>query len=77
MSIENTEVRQTYRSPLVEKLRASGAHTVGDLELLLPQSFGFCWGVDRALAMVEEARRDHAGRPMWLISSIHERLCSV
>lgn len=70
MSIENTEVRQTYRSPLVEKLRASGAHTVGDLELLLPQSFGFCWGVDRALAMVEEARREHEGRPMWLISSI-------
>ncbi|MGB0952770.1 MAG: 4-hydroxy-3-methylbut-2-enyl diphosphate reductase [Planctomycetota bacterium] len=70
MSIENTEVRQTYRSTLVEQLRNSGSHTVGELELLLPQSFGFCWGVDRALAMVEEARRDHAGRPMWLISSI-------
>jgi 4-hydroxy-3-methylbut-2-enyl diphosphate reductase len=70
VSFDNTEVRQTYRSPLVEQLKESGAHSVGQLELLLPQSFGFCWGVDRALSMVEDARREYAGRPMWLISSI-------
>lgn len=70
MSFDNTEVRQTYRSPLVEELKASGTHHVGQLELLLPQSFGFCWGVDRALSMVEDARREFEGRPMWLISSI-------
>lgn len=64
------EVRLSYRSPLVEKLRAEGRAHVGGVELVLPQSFGFCWGVDRALAMVEEARAEHAGRPMWLISSI-------
>lgn len=70
MNFENSEVRLTYRSELVEELRAVGSKTVGELELLLPNSLGFCWGVDRALAMVEQAHRDHAGRPMWLISSI-------
>jgi len=64
------EVRLSYRSPLVERLREEGRAVIGELELLLPQSFGFCWGVDRALAMVEEARRAHGDRPMWLISSI-------
>lgn len=64
------EVRLTYRSPLVERLRETGRASVGQLELVLPASFGFCWGVDRALAMVEEARQEYGGRPMWLISSI-------
>lgn len=67
---ELSEVRLTYRSPLVEELRAVGSKKIGELELLLPNSLGFCWGVDRALAMVEEARRKYQGRPMWLISSI-------
>jgi 4-hydroxy-3-methylbut-2-enyl diphosphate reductase len=65
-----TEVRLTWRSPLVESMREKGALRFGQIEILLPRSFGFCWGVDRALAMVEEARRQHAGRPLWLISSI-------
>jgi len=69
-TFDNTEVRQTYRSTLVEELRESGSRLVGELEIILPQSFGFCWGVDRALAMVEDARREYVGRPMWLISSI-------
>jgi 4-hydroxy-3-methylbut-2-enyl diphosphate reductase len=65
-----TEVRLTWRSPLVERLREAGALRFGAVEIVLPRSFGFCWGVDRALAMVEEARREHAGRPLGLISSI-------
>lgn len=65
-----TDVRMSYRDPLVERLRAEGRLQVGRLELLLPQSFGFCWGVDRALAMVEEARVEHSGRRMWLLNSL-------
>ncbi len=70
MNFEDSEVRLTYRSEMVEELRALGSKQLGDLELLLPNSLGFCWGVDRALAMVEQARAEHQGRPMWLISSI-------
>ena len=63
-------VRQSYRCELVEELRAAGSKVVGEVTLLLPKSLGFCWGVDRALSMVQEARVEYAGRPMWLISSI-------
>lgn len=69
-SYQDSEARLTYRDPLVERLRATGDLQVGDLRLLLPASLGFCWGVDRALAMVNAAREEHADRPMWLISSI-------
>lgn len=67
---EQPDVRLSYRDPLVERLRAEGRLEAGRLVLLLPQSFGFCWGVDRALAMVEEARQEHAGRRMWLLNSL-------
>lgn len=67
---EDPEVRYTYRSSLVDKLREKGELQVGRLRLLMPQSFGFCWGVDRALAMVNDARREHEGRSMWLLNSI-------
>jgi len=63
-------VRQSYRCELVEELRSTGSKVVGDVTLLIPQSLGFCWGVDRALAMVQEARIEYGARPMWLISSI-------
>lgn len=63
-------VRQSYRSELVEELRELGSKTFGDVTVMLPQSLGFCWGVDRALSMVQKARIEYVGRPMWLISSI-------
>ena len=63
-------VRQSYRSELVEELRELGSKTFDDVTVLLPKSLGFCWGVDRALSMVQEARTEYKGRPMWLISSI-------
>ncbi len=62
--------RQSYRCELVDCLRAAGRLDVGRLSLRLPQRFGFCWGVDRALAMVEEACRRFPGRRMWLLDSI-------
>jgi len=65
-----SDVRQSYRDPLVEQLRSQGRLEVGRLELLLPASFGFCWGVDRALAIIEEARREHDGKRMWLLNSL-------
>ena len=69
-TFDATEVRLSYANPLVEKLRDEGELVVGELTFLMPTSFGFCWGVDRALAMVEEARKEYEGRPMWLLSSI-------
>ncbi len=68
--LDNPDVRHTYRDEQVEGLRQTGHLQVGRLTLLMPRSFGFCWGVDRALAMVESARRQFPGRRMWLLSSL-------
>ncbi len=67
---DDPDARYTYRSPLVDHLREAGELQAGRLRLLLPPSFGFCWGVDRALAMVRDARAEFGQRPMWLINSI-------
>ncbi|TAH39318.1 MAG: 4-hydroxy-3-methylbut-2-enyl diphosphate reductase [Planctomycetota bacterium] len=66
----DTDTRYSYRSPLVDRLRERGSVQAGRLLLLLPQKFGFCWGVDRALAMVADARRQFPGRRLWLLNSI-------
>ena len=69
-SYPETGHRYTYRSALVDRLRAAGQVRVGRLRLLMPQSLGFCWGVDRALAMVQDARQRFPDRRMWLLNSI-------
>ncbi len=67
---DDPDARYTYRSALVDRLREAGELQAGRLRLLMPPSFGFCWGVDRALAMVRDARAEYGQRPMWLINSI-------
>ena len=67
---EDSDVRYTYRDALVESLRNTGELKVGQLHLLMSKSLGFCWGVDRALAMVKDACREYPNRPKWLLSSL-------
>lgn len=43
---------------LVAQMRAGDKkHTEGDIEVVLADSYGFCWGVERAVQMAYEARR--------------------
>ena len=64
--------RYSYRSELIEKLKASddGELRVGRVRVRTARSFGFCWGVDRAVAMVRDALREHPGRRIWLLGQI-------
>ncbi|MCB9897409.1 MAG: 4-hydroxy-3-methylbut-2-enyl diphosphate reductase [Planctomycetes bacterium] len=63
--------RYSYRSGLIEALRESGGELVrGRVTVRTARSFGFCWGVDRAVAMVRDALRDHPGRRIWLLDQI-------
>jgi 4-hydroxy-3-methylbut-2-enyl diphosphate reductase len=65
-------LRYSYRSDLIEKLKASaeGELQVGRVLVRTARSFGFCWGVDRAVAMVRDALREHPGRRIWLLGQI-------
>ncbi len=63
--------RYSYKSPLIDQLRASRAPLrSGRLTIRIADKLGFCWGVDRAVAMVWDAIRKHPGRRLWLLNQI-------
>jgi len=63
--------RYSYRSELIERLRSSGGELrCGRVRVLTARSFGFCWGVDRAVSMVRDALRSYPGRRIWLLDQI-------
>ena len=63
--------RYSYRSELIESLRSGdGTMTVGRVTVHTARSFGFCWGVDRAVAMVRDAIETHADGSIWLLDQI-------
>lgn len=63
--------RYSYRSPLIEELRESGGSMqCGRVTVRTARTFGFCWGVDRAVAMVRDALRDYPDQRIWLLDQI-------
>ncbi|MHC5211244.1 MAG: 4-hydroxy-3-methylbut-2-enyl diphosphate reductase [Planctomycetota bacterium] len=63
--------RYSYKSPLIESLRAgNGVLEAGRVTVRAARTFGFCWGVDRAVAMVHDALEQYPGRRIWLLDQI-------
>ena len=70
--------RYSYKSALVDALRAGSRElSSGRITVRLAEKLGFCWGVDRAVAMVWDAIRRHAtpsgdapARRLWLLNQI-------
>jgi len=63
--------RYSYGSRLIEELRGEGGSMRrGRVTIRAARSFGFCWGVDRAVAMVRDAIVEHPGRRIWLLDQI-------
>ena len=51
------QLTKDYYSDVVHQIQASGNRwTVGDLTFYLASSFGFCYGVDRAVDLAYETR---------------------
>src|SRR5262245_52856317 len=68
---ENPFERYSYKSPLIESLRAgNGTLRAGRVTVRTARTFGFCWGVDRAVAMVQDALAQYPGRRLWLLDQI-------
>ena len=60
-----------YESNLIQKIRNSGNLLVnGDVTIHLAESFGFCWGVERAIAMAYEARAHFPNQRIWITNEI-------
>ncbi len=65
------EMRSQYESSLIQTLRASQNQMVqGDVTIHLAESFGFCWGVERAVAMAYEARQHFPNQRIWITNEI-------
>ncbi len=63
----------TFRSELLDRIRtAGGVYQLPGGQLLLPEVFGFCRGVEHALDMLERAVTDRTGRPgrLFLLGEI-------
>lgn len=53
-------------SDLLDQIRKNGFRmTFGDVTFVLAESYGFCWGVERAVAMSYEARNFFPDKKIW------------
>lgn len=60
-----------YQSPLIEQLRESNYIIQrGSVTIKLAKTFGFCWGVDRAIALAYEARQQFPNKRIWITNEI-------
>ncbi len=67
----SADQRQSYGSTVVDRLRKNGyTLTAGRLTIRLARKFGFCWGVDKAVDIVDQAIRDYPGRRIWILNEI-------
>ena len=69
------EIRETlindYHSSIVEKIKSQGhTLTVGRLTFRLAEEFGFCYGVDFALNLAYETRRQFPDKRIFLTNEI-------
>eukprot|EP00475_Leptophrys_vorax_P017295 TRINITY_DN2394_c0_g1_i4.p1 TRINITY_DN2394_c0_g1~~TRINITY_DN2394_c0_g1_i4.p1 ORF type:complete len:514 (-),score=49.98 TRINITY_DN2394_c0_g1_i4:211-1647(-) len=64
-------MEQEYTSDVVKTLRENNNEfTWGDVTIMLAESLGFCWGVERAVQMAYEARKQFPDQKIWVTNEI-------
>jgi 4-hydroxy-3-methylbut-2-enyl diphosphate reductase len=60
-----------YQSDLIQQIRNNG-YTLqqGDVTIKLAEAFGFCWGVERAVALAYETRQQFPQERIWITNEI-------
>lgn len=67
MGVMNSE----YQSSLIQEIRNNNYRlTRGDVTICLAEAFGFCWGVERAVAMSYETRQHFPTQRIWLTNEV-------
>lgn len=65
------ELRQEYESDLISLIRQNqNTARRGRVTIRLAQAFGFCWGVDRAISMAYETRKQFPDRRIFITNEI-------
>lgn len=75
------QLQGEYQSSLIQQIRANGYRwQQGDVTIRLAEAFGFCWGVERAVALAYETRTHFPTERIWITNeiihnpSVNERL---
>jgi len=64
-------LEQAYQSSLIGSIRDNGYRlNHGRLQVRLAKDFGFCWGVERAVAMAYETRKHYPSERLWITNEI-------
>ncbi|MGI2905451.1 4-hydroxy-3-methylbut-2-enyl diphosphate reductase [Tolypothrix sp. VBCCA 56010] len=66
-----TQLQSEYQSNLIQQIRDNN-YTLkrGNTTIQLAQAFGFCWGVERAVAMAYETRKHFPTERIWITNEI-------
>jgi len=64
-------MNSAYQSNLIQEIRNNN-YTLsrGDVTIRLAEAFGFCWGVERAVAMAYETRQHFPTERIWITNEI-------
>ncbi|WP_017652938.1 4-hydroxy-3-methylbut-2-enyl diphosphate reductase [Fortiea contorta] len=66
-----TQLQSEYQSNLIQEIRDRNyILQQGDVTIRLAQAFGFCWGVERAVAMAYETRQHFPSDRIWITNEI-------
>ncbi|MDC0834687.1 4-hydroxy-3-methylbut-2-enyl diphosphate reductase [Geitlerinema sp. FC II] len=64
-------LKTEYQSSLIAEIRANNnTLTRGDVTIRLAEAFGFCWGVERAVAIAYETRSHFPTEHIWITNEI-------
>ncbi|MBF2029397.1 MAG: 4-hydroxy-3-methylbut-2-enyl diphosphate reductase [Oscillatoriales cyanobacterium C42_A2020_001] len=64
-------MQNEYQSSLIQQIRDNHyTLTRGEVTIRLAEAFGFCWGVERAVAMAYETRTHFPNERIWITNEI-------
>ncbi|WMV13020.1 hypothetical protein MTR67_006405 [Solanum verrucosum] len=64
-------MNREYTSDIIKKLKENGfEYTWGNVTVKLAESYGFCWGVERAVQIAYEARKQFPTERIWITNEI-------
>ncbi|NJM72787.1 MAG: 4-hydroxy-3-methylbut-2-enyl diphosphate reductase [Scytonema sp. RU_4_4] len=66
-----TQLQSEYQSNLIQEIRNNNSILQKEnVTIYLAQAFGFCWGVERAVAMAYETRKHFPTEHIWITNEI-------
>ncbi|AFY62011.1 4-hydroxy-3-methylbut-2-enyl diphosphate reductase [Synechococcus sp. PCC 6312] len=67
----NERLQGEYQSNLIQSIRNNGyVWQEGEVTIRLAEAFGFCWGVERAVALAYETRQHFPTQRIWITNEI-------